>query len=86
VGIQSSARLAEVVNRYLVEHDIPVYRVHAVAMGNAQVASNDTSNAEEPVKPVRTASVHVRLMENSLAAQGAASPQGAVPSSGAERP
>jgi len=86
VGIQSSARLAEVVNRYLVEHDIPVYRLHAVAMGNAQVASNDANNAEEPGKPVRTASVHVRLMENSLAAQGAASPQGAVPSSGAERP
>jgi len=85
VGIQSSQRLAAVVNRYLVEHDIPVYRLHAVALGNAQPASAD-QNAEGSDKPVRTASVHVRLMENSLAAQGAASPQGAVPSSGAERP
>lgn len=85
VGIQSSQRLAAVVNRYLVEHDIPVYRVHAVALGNAQVASND-QNAEGPEKRVRTGSVHVRLMENSLAAQGAASPQGAASSTGAERP
>jgi outer membrane protein OmpA-like peptidoglycan-associated protein len=83
-GIQNSQRLAQVVNRYLVEHDIPVYRLHAVAMGNAQVATN--TGAEEPATPVRKSSVHVRLMENSLAAQGAASPQGAAPSSGAERP
>jgi OmpA family len=85
VGIQNSQRLALVVNRYLVEHDIPVYRLHAVALGNAQVASND-GNADELAKPVRTSSVHVRLMENSLAAQGTASPQGAAPSTGAERP
>jgi outer membrane protein OmpA-like peptidoglycan-associated protein len=85
VGIQNSQRLALVVNRYLVEHDIPVYRLHAVALGNVQVASND-GNADETAKPVRTSSVHVRLMENSLAAQGAASPQGAAPSTGAERP
>jgi outer membrane protein OmpA-like peptidoglycan-associated protein len=83
-GIQNSQRLAQVVNRYLAEHDIPVYRTHAVALGNAQIASN--AGADEPVKPVRTSSVHVRLMENSLAAQGAASPQGAAPSTGAERP
>jgi outer membrane protein OmpA-like peptidoglycan-associated protein len=83
-GIQNSQRLAQVVNRYLAEHDIPVYRMHAVALGNAQVATN--SSADEPASPVRKSSVHVRLMENSLAAQGAASPQGAAPSTGAERP
>jgi outer membrane protein OmpA-like peptidoglycan-associated protein len=83
-GIQNSQRLAQVVNRYLAEHDIPVYRMHAVALGNAQVATN--SSADEPAAPVRKSSVHVRLMENSLAAQGAASPQGAAPSTGAERP
>jgi outer membrane protein OmpA-like peptidoglycan-associated protein len=83
-GIQNSQRLAQVVNRYLAEHDIPVYRMHAVAMGNAQVATN--TGADEPAARVRKSSVHVRLMENSLAAQGAASPQGAAPSTGAERP
>lgn len=84
VGIQNSQRLAAVVNRYLAEHDIPVYRMHAVALGNAQVATNNAD--QEPAAPVRKSSVHVRLMENSLAAQGNASPQGAVPSTGAERP
>ncbi len=81
-GIQNSQRLAQVVNRYLVEHDIPVYRLHAVALGNAEIAAADSEQAA----PVRKSSVHVRLMENSLAAQGSASPQGAGSSTGTERP
>jgi outer membrane protein OmpA-like peptidoglycan-associated protein len=80
VGIQNSERLANSVKRYLVEKDIPVYRLHAVALGNAQAA--DAGDA----KPLRTSSVHIRLMENSLAARDAASPQGAASTTGAERP
>lgn len=81
-GIQNSERLAEAVKRYLVtEHQIPVYRMHAVALGNAQVASN-----EGDMTRVRTSSVHIRLMENSLAAQDSASPHGAASSTGAEQP
>jgi len=39
-GIETSQRLAESVERYLLtEHQIPVYRMHFVALGNAQVAS-----------------------------------------------
>jgi outer membrane protein OmpA-like peptidoglycan-associated protein len=83
VGIQNSERLTEAVRRYLVEHDIPVYRVHAVALGDAQAASNGTG---EENKPLKTSSVHIRLMENSLAARDAASPQGAASTTGAERP
>jgi outer membrane protein OmpA-like peptidoglycan-associated protein len=83
VGIQNSDRLAQSVKRYLVAHDIPVFRVHAVAMGNAQMASN---TGGEEAKPIRTSSVHVRVMENSLAARDAASPQGAASTTGAERP
>ena len=85
-GIQSSQRLAEAIDRYMVtEHDIPVYRMHFVALGNAQSAD---ANQDPDAKPerVRVSSVHVRLMENSLAAQGAAPPQGAASSTGAERP
>ena len=83
VGIQNSERLAAVVKRYLVtEHQIPVYRLHSVALGNAQMAAA----GDETTKPVRTSTVHIRLMENSLAAQGAAPPDGAVSSTGAERP
>ena len=81
VGIQNSQRLAEAVKRYLVtQHEIPVYRMHSVALGNARGAGDPED------QPVRTSSVHIRLMENSLAAQGAASPQGTAPSTGAERP
>ncbi len=81
-GIQSSQRMAEAVKRYLVtEHDIPVYRMHAVALGNARSTAGDEESA-----PVRTSSVHIRLMGNSLAAQGAASPQSADSLTGAERP
>ena len=63
VGIQSSERLAESVKRYLVtEHQIPVYRMHSVALGNAPAAN------EQDAKPVKTRTVHIQLMENSLAA------------------
>jgi outer membrane protein OmpA-like peptidoglycan-associated protein len=82
VGIQNSERLAEVVKRYLVtEHDIPVYRMHAVALGNARSKDDDGDN-----RPIHLSSVHIRLMENSLAAQGASSPQSAASLTGTERP
>ncbi len=95
VGIQNSQRLAEAVDRYLVEHDIPVYRVHAVALGNVPMEATNASTAanaqagatgDQDNKPMRTRTVHLRLMENSLAAQGSAPPQGAGSSTGAERP
>jgi len=82
-GVQNSERMAEAVKRYFVtEHQIPVYRLHSVALGNAELAA--ASN--ERSKPAKTGSVHIRLMENSLAAQGTASPQGTVSSTGTERP
>jgi len=86
VGIQNSERLTAAVRRYLVEHDIPVYRVHAVALGNAQAAAANNNTGEQETKPARTGSVHIRLMENSLAARDSASPQGAGSTTGAERP
>jgi len=86
VGIQNSQRLAESVKRYLVtEHQIPVYRMHAVAMGNAVDQANSTDDNGKPVR-IRTSSVSIRLMENSLAAQGDTSPHGVASSNGAERP
>lgn len=67
-GIQNSQKFALAINRYLVEHNIPVYRLHAVALGNATSADSD--------ERVRYSAAKVRLMENSLAAQNAPSPQG----------
>lgn len=79
-GIQSSQRLAESVERYLVtEHQIPVYRMHFVALGNAQVTT-ETASTDTTTKPerIRAGMVHLRLMENSLAAEDSTSPHGAV--------
>ena len=80
-GIQSSGRLAEAVKRYLVTQDqIPVYRLHTIALGNTPVADSYTSQF------VKANSVRIRLMENSLAAQASASPHDAASLTGAERP
>ena len=69
-GIHNSQQLNEMVERYLVTaHNLPIYRMHAVALGNA--ASADS--AATPGKVSRT--VQVRLMENTLAAMGGATPR-----------
>lgn len=74
VGIQSSNRLAEAVKRYLVtEHDIPVYRMHAVALGNAPVPAEQTGDTKPT--PVHASFVDLRLMENTLAAQDGSTPR-----------
>ena len=93
VGIQNSKKLADAVERYLVvQHEIPVYRLHAVALGNAPGPSVASENPiqDKPAhpKPIRISSVHIRLMENSLAAQGSAAPLGGAASltTGSERP
>jgi outer membrane protein OmpA-like peptidoglycan-associated protein len=81
IGIQNSGRLAEAVKRYLVTEDqIPVYRLHSVALGNAPAED------EENAKPAKTSSVRIRLMENSLAAQEGASSYDATSMTCAERP
>jgi hypothetical protein len=83
-GIQNSERLSEAVKRYLVtEHQIPVYRMHSVALGNE--ASNAGSGDEQQER-VRYSSVHLRLMENSLAARAGASPQSVPAAAGTEQP
>jgi outer membrane protein OmpA-like peptidoglycan-associated protein len=62
VGMENSQHMAEAVVRYLAEKQIPVWRIHEVAMGNTPVTSGDNSEAK-PGSVVR-----VSLMENSLAA------------------
>jgi hypothetical protein len=84
-GIQYSQRMAESVERYLVtQHQIPVYRMHFVALGNAQTPA--TGDADQKPARVRTSSVHVMLMENSLAARTEAPPQSAPATGGSEQP
>jgi hypothetical protein len=86
VGMQSSERLADSVKRYLVEqHQIPVYRLHSVALGNAPDEASSSDDSSKPAH-AHANTVHIRLMENSLAAQASAPPQSAAASTGAEQP
>jgi outer membrane protein OmpA-like peptidoglycan-associated protein len=80
-GIQNSQHMADAVVRYLAENQIPVYRIHQVAMGDAPVGDSDTA--------AHGSVVRVSLMENSLAAlntspSGAGSPIGATQQSSAQ--
>ncbi len=71
-GIRNSQRLDEVVERYFVTvHNLPIYRMHAVALGNA-TGDSDASGAK-PTKVART--VEVQLMENTLAAMDGSTPR-----------
>ena len=61
-GLQSSQHLADSVVRYLVEqHQVPVYRIHQLGMGNAQASSSNGA-------PTTGNVVQVTLVQNSLAA------------------
>ncbi len=77
-GIQNSQRMSDAVARYLVEqHQIPVYRIHQIALGNAP--TQDASGAS-----VGNA-VRVSVMQNSLAATGAQTGTGTAPVGGANQ-
>ena len=71
-GITNSQHMADAVVRYLAEHQVPVYRIHQVAMGNAPMEDSDTSNTA-----VHGSVVRVTLMHNSLATLN--SPNGGSP-------
>ena len=70
-GIRNSQQLNEMVERYLVTaHNLPIYRMHAVALGDAPQPEDSAAGAGRI-----TRSVQVRLMENTLAAMGGATPR-----------
>ena len=63
-AIETSQKMAESVVRYLVlNHEIPVYRIYLVGMGNAPVPSSDeTANS----KRISGGRVEVSLLKNDL--------------------
>ena len=84
-GIQSSQRLAEAVERYLVtEHQIPVYRMHYVALGNAQVAGNRRGRTKAGAGEGEQCAFAVDGKQ--FGGQGRNVPQNASATSGAEQP
>src|SRR3984893_8025994 len=74
-AISNSQKMAESVVRYLVlNHEIPVYRIYLVGMGNAPIA-----NAEETAKSKRISGgrVEISLLKNDLeqlASSGSSAP------------
>ena len=83
-AIESSRSMAQMVVRYLVlNHDVPLYRIYTVGMGNAPLQAEDGK-----MKRARGGRVEISLMKNSLADMsaggnaaptsdnGAAAPQG----------
>jgi outer membrane protein OmpA-like peptidoglycan-associated protein len=64
IAIQNSQKMAESVVRYLVlNHEIPVYRIYLVGMGNAPVASTD---ADAKTKRISGGRVEISLLKNDL--------------------
>ena len=62
-AITNSQKMAESVVRYLVlTHDIPVYRIYLVGMGNAPTATDDTAKT----KHVSGGRVEISLLKNDL--------------------
>jgi outer membrane protein OmpA-like peptidoglycan-associated protein len=65
-AIATSQRMADAVVRYLVlNHDIPVYRIYVVGMGNAPVANADQT-ADGKTKRISGGRVEVSLLKNDL--------------------
>ena len=70
-GLQRSQNMADAVVRYLViDHQVPVYKIYRVAMGNtppdASTATGATGSTSK--SSISGTVVHVTLMHNSLAA------------------
>jgi outer membrane protein OmpA-like peptidoglycan-associated protein len=66
VAIANSQKMAESVVRYLVlNHDIPVYRIYLVGMGNAPIPATTTTGEAKP-KRITGGRVEVSLLKNNL--------------------
>jgi outer membrane protein OmpA-like peptidoglycan-associated protein len=64
IAIQNSQKMAESVVRYMVlNHEIPVYRIFLVGMGNAPVAGTD---ADAKTKHISGGRVEISLLKNDL--------------------
>jgi len=73
-AIASSQKMADAVVRYLVlNHDIPVYRIYVVGMGNAPAPSQDQTTAAK-AKHTSGGRVEVSLLKNDLEQLAATSP------------
>lgn len=64
-GIETSRQLAQTVVRYLVlNHDVPVYRVYTVGMGNAPVPADANAETNGKATHTRGGRVEISLLKN----------------------
>lgn len=67
VAIANSQKMAESVVRYLaLNHDIPIYRIYLVGMGNAPLPSTTDEDASKTKKRINGGRVEVSLLKNNL--------------------
>jgi len=79
-AIESSRSMAQMVVRYLVlNHDVPLYRIYTVGMGNAPMQGEDGK-----MKRARGGRVEINLMKNSLADMSAG--DNGAPAAGNQQP
>jgi outer membrane protein OmpA-like peptidoglycan-associated protein len=65
-AIATSRKMADAVVRYLVEnHEIPVYRIYVLGMGNAPAPTASADNGEKP-KRMSGGRVEISLLKNDL--------------------
>jgi outer membrane protein OmpA-like peptidoglycan-associated protein len=65
-AIATSRKMADAVVRYLVEnHEIPVYRIYVLGMGNAPAQQTTAENGEKP-KRMSGGRVEISLLKNDL--------------------
>jgi outer membrane protein OmpA-like peptidoglycan-associated protein len=65
-AIATSRKMADAVVRYLVEnHEIPVYRIYVLGMGNAPMQQTSAENGEKP-KRMSGGRVEISLLKNDL--------------------
>src|SRR6202158_1921877 len=66
-AIATSQKMADSVVRYLVlNHDIPVYRIYVVGMGNAPAPSANTAEEQPKTKRTSGGRVEISLLKNDL--------------------
>src|SRR5207248_10258376 len=81
-AIQNSQKMAESVVRYLVlNHDIPVYRIYLVGMGNAPTQATTTGDGK--TKRTTGGRVEISLLKNNL--EQLASGSSAAPAQGQQQ-
>jgi outer membrane protein OmpA-like peptidoglycan-associated protein len=79
-AIATSQKMADSVVRYLVlNHDIPVYRIYVVGMGNAPVPSANTAEEQPKTKRTSGGRVEISLLKNDLEQLASTTPNQPAP-------